>query len=221
MFHQKSRAMKYSNNKYSLLLIAWAVFTFILLPACEDDNDESDDNNGNPEAWEPYDLKAGTSYDYEFEFLEDNEVSSEGTVNIEVGNPEVTITTTIDDNEMEQVYDSSDEISQNFITGIGQTPLAGFLYQPLWTGAFSGQELKTGANWSFSSNEGSIYFEVTGKDSYAGIEGYVIEAEFTDGSETTATWKTCISYDLPLPLMTWVSDEIGDEYLIELTSYNE
>jgi len=37
----------------------------------------------------------------------------------------------------------------------------------------------------------------------------------------TATWETCISYDLPLPLMTWVSDEIGDEYLIELTSYNE
>lgn len=212
--------MKYSNNKFSVLLIIWALFAFISLPACEDDEDETNDKE-NPETWEPYDLKAGTSYDYEFEFQENDEVASEGTVNIEVGNPEVTITTTIDGNEMEQMYDSSDEISENFIAGISQTPLAGLLYQPVWTSAFTGQDLETGASWSFSSNDGSIYFEVTGKDNFAGIEGYVIEAEFTDNSETTATWETCISHDLPLPLMTWVSDESGDIYLLELTSYSD
>ena len=212
--------MKYSDNKFSVLLIIYALFAFVSLPACEDDKNETNDNN-NSETWEPYDLKAGTSYNYEFEFLENNEVSSEGTVNIQVGNPEVTITSTIDGSEMEQMYNNSDEISQNFITGISQTPLGGFLYQPLWTGAFSDQELETGASWSFSSNEGSIYFEVTGTNSFAGIQGHVIEAEFTDGSETTAMWETCITYDLPLPLMTWVSDENGDEYLIELTSYSD
>lgn len=213
--------MKYSNNKFSIFLFALAIFSFFALPACEDENDETNDDNNNAETWDPYDLKAGTSYDYEFEFLENNEVSSEGTVNIQVGDPEVTIITTIDGNEMEQMYNNSDDINQNFITGISQTPLAGFLYQPLWTGAFTGEELETGATWSYSTNEASISFEVTGTDSYAGIHGYIIEAEFKEGSETTATWETCISYDLPLPLMTWVKDENGEEYMIELTSYSD
>ncbi|MFW5754300.1 MAG: hypothetical protein ACOCV9_05805 [Marinilabiliaceae bacterium] len=213
--------MKYSKNKYSVLMIAWALIVSVSFSACEDENDETTEDDNNAETWESYDLKAGTSYDYEFEFTEDNEVTSEGTVTIEVEDPEVTITTTIDGDETEQTYDSSDEISQNFISGIEESPVDEFLYQPMWTGAFSDQELETGANWSFSADDGSIYFEVTGTDSYADIEGYVIEAEFTDGSETTAMWETCITHDLPLPLMTWVSDEEGDHYLIELTSYSD
>ena len=212
--------MKNYNNKTALLLLGWAVIAFVSFTGCEDSENGENDENGESQIWEPYELKAGTSYDYDFEFLENDEITSAGSVNIEAGDPEVTITTTIDGEEITQVYNTSDDLDDNFITGISQTPLAGFLYQPIWLGAFTGQDIETGATWSYSSNEGSVQFEVTGKDTYAGIEGHVIEAVFTDGNSTT-TWETCISYDLPLPLMTWVTDDNNNEYIIELTSYSE
>ncbi|WP_016775578.1 hypothetical protein [Anaerophaga thermohalophila] len=102
------------------------------------------------------------------------------------------------------------------------TPLAGFLYQPLWMGAFTNQEIKTGASWSYEADGNTLSFVVTGTDEYAGYEGYVIEATFQgDDFEGTAEWETCINFDLPLPLMTDVTTGEGETFYIELTGYTE
>lgn len=208
------------NQSFSLILLALSFIFAVSFSACEDENDTNDNDDDFTE-WEPYDLKANTAYDYDFEFTEGDEETSGGSVSIAIGDPDVEVSWNVGDQTYENTYDSEDNIEDNFIGAISQTPLAGFLYQPLWFGAFSGQEIKTGASWSYSAQDSSIEFEVTGTDTYAGEEGYVVMAVFEDESGATATWETCVSSDVPLPLMTSVTDEDDDHYFIELTNYEE
>lgn len=214
--------MKKQRTIYQILGMAMAVFVMIFLPSCDDENAEDAITEEEMENWEPYDLKANTSYDYDFEITEEGNESSSGSAHIKVGDPEVEISGTFNGEEFSNSHNMSEEISENFISAISMTPLAGFMYQPMWMGAFAGQEVRVGASWTYSYGGSSINFNVTGKETYAGHEGFVIITTMQDSNtEESVEWISCITSELPLPLMTQVTHSDGEKYYMELTNYEE
>ena len=218
--YKKPFAMYHPNLKYYAMLIAMAIFTLVMFSSCEDEENGNSDN-GETEVWEPYDFTANTSFEYDYEYTD---VSSEevttGTMLIEIGDPEVTISGTIDGQDINITENISSDLEDNFISAVSKTPLAPVLYQPYWTGGFSQQELRVGASWSYSYGGSSISFEVTGKDTYAGYEGFTIETIIQDDGETI-TMNTCVNPDLPVALMVSVEEAGGDTYWVEMTNYED
>jgi len=212
--------MNHQNPKYSLLLIAVAIFALVIFSSCEDE-DNGNSQNEETEVWEPYDFSPNTSFEYDYEFFDASlDETSSGTLLIEVGDPEVTISGTIDGEDFNVTENTSSSIEDNFMGAVSKTPIALVLYQPYWSGAFSDQELEVGASWSYSYGGSSISFEVTGTDTYAGYEGYTIETIYQSDGETV-TVSSCVNPDLPVALMVNFEEGGGDTYRVELTSYEE
>src|SRR6056297_1543829 len=154
--------MKYQNLKFPLTFIALAILVLVMCSSCEDENN-GDSQNDETEVWEPYAFTPNTSFEYDYEYTDASlKQTSSGTFLIEVGDPEVTISGTLDDEEFSVTENTSSDVSENFISAVSKTPLAMVLYQSYWTGAFSGLELKVGASWSFSYGGSSMSYEVTG-----------------------------------------------------------
>lgn len=212
--------MKNQNSKYSLVLIVLAIFTLVMFSSCEDeDNGGSQDDE--TEVWEPFDFSPNTSFEYDYEFFDASlEETSSGTLLIELGDPEVTISGTIDGEDFNVTENNSSNLEDNFIAAVSKTPIGLVLYQPYWAGAFSGQELRVGTSWSYSYGGASMSFEVTGKDQYAGYEGFVTETVYQAEGESITT-TSCVHPDLPVALMVNIEDSGGDTYRVELTSYEE
>jgi hypothetical protein len=61
---------------------------------------------------------------------------------------------------------------------------------------------------------------VTGTDTYAGYEGYILETIYQSDGETV-TVTSCVNPDLPVALMVRMEEEGGDRYHVELISYEE
>lgn len=59
------------------------------------------------------------------------------------------------------------------------------------TGFYGGRSLQVGQSWSYSSQQGSVSFEVTGTDSYAGVECFVSKASVNG----TVIHEACVSPD--------------------------
>lgn len=216
-------AMILSSIKNSRVLLILAFFAFTALTACEDENDTTDDaeENGNQEkVWEPYQVKANTSFDYKFVQKENDDTVSSGNVVIDIGDPVVTISGEIDGQELSYTGESSSDVQENFESAMNFSPHAAMLYEPFWASAFTEQEIEIGNNWSYSAEGKSITFEVTQTDNYAGLEGKVVEIELDDGSGDTQSWTACVNPDVPLALMTRIIDG-EEEYYLELTNYEE
>jgi len=212
--------MNHQNPKYSLLLIAVAIFALVMFSSCEDE-ENGDPENAETEVWEPFEFTPNTSFEYDYEYNDvSQEETSSGTLLIEIGDPEVTISGTIDGEDFSVTENTSSELEDNFFAAVGKTPIAGVLYQPYWSGAFSEQELEVGASWSFSYGGTSMSYEVTGTDSYAGYEGYTIEAIYQADGETI-TITTCVNPELPVALMVNFEEGGGDTYRVELTNYTD
>lgn len=202
------------------------VFAFT---ACDDtDNDgEPDPGNGNGngdnnEIWEPYKFKENTTYEYDYVITEEEETTMSGTAHIQIGDPEVTVNWNMNDEDYETVVNQSDDIADNYVQAIASTPLAGILYQGQWAFIFTGNELAVGNSWDYESDDGTMYFEVTGKESYAGIEGFIMEMYWDDNAEDVVTWESCIAPEMSLPLMSYMDDtESETTMLVELTNYQE
>lgn len=212
--------MNNPNLKYSAIFIALSIFALVMFSSCEDEENGNSDND-EAEVWEPYDFSPNTSFEYDFEYTDVslNDTSS-GTLLIEIGDPEVTISGTIDGEELSVTENVSSDLEDNFISAVSKTPLAPVLYQPYWTGGFTEQELSVGASWSYSYGGNSISFEVTGTDTYAGYEGYTVETIVQDDGETI-TMNTCVNPELPVALMVDVEEAGGDTYWVELINYEE
>lgn len=212
--------MKYQNLKYPLTFIVLAIFALVMFSSCEEE-DNNDPENDETEVWEPYAFTPNTSFEYDYEYNDvSQEETSTGTFLIELGDPEVTISGTLDGEDFSVSENTSSDLSENFISAVSKTPLAMVLYQSYWTGAFSGQELEVGASWSFSYAGASMSYEVTGTDSYAGYEGYTIETNYqSDGEEVTI--NSCIHPDLPVALMVNMEEGGGDTYRVEMTNYED
>ncbi len=208
----------YKNIQDPVFLFAFIFFAIALLPACDDDN--GDDDNGEEKIWKPYEVKANTAYEYDFEQRQNNEVISSGSARIDIEDPEVIITGTIDNEDFSVTSNTYDDVNDNFISAISMTPLGPFLYQPILLGAFTNQNIKIGNTWSYTYEGNTISFSVTGEDEYAGYTGYVIETTYQD-EEETIVWNSVVNPDIPLPLMTHIEYDNGLEYYIEITSFED
>ncbi len=215
--------MLYQNIKFLRFFMLLALGGMLFFTSCEEDDEtnENGDDNTNGEVWEPYQVKANTSYSYDFERKENEQVVSTGSVQIDIGDPEVEVTGTVNDDNFNFTNNASTNVEENFAAAVLQTPIGGIVYQPHWSSAFMNQEIEVGASWSFSYDDNSVSFEVTGTDSYAGIEGFIIETIVEEESEGTIIWETCVSPDVPLALMTNVNYGDGMEDTFELTNYSE
>ena len=94
----------------------------------------------------------------------------------------------------------------------------GSLLVPLttMTGFYQGQTLQAGQSWSYSTEEGTASFEVTGSDSYAGVECSVTEASVNG----TVVHEACVSPDRGLAPYVAYYDESGTlTFEMELASY--
>ncbi len=212
--------MKYSVFTFRNVLMFITLFSFSFFVACSDDDLEVE--NGEDAVWEPYQVKSNTSFRYDYDERDNDEVISEGTINIIVGDPEVEITGTIDGQDLYLKENDSDDVTENFVDAIKMTP-AGFLYNPFWESAFMGQDLEVGSKWSYPFGGISYEFEVTGTAEYSGYEGYLVELIYVNESGKTDSWHSCINEDIPLALMTHVilDHDNPEEYYMELTNYEE
>jgi hypothetical protein len=212
--------MKKQHLKYYLVYMAMAVIALVVLSSCEDEGN-GDSENGETEVWEPYNFSPNTSFEYDYEYNDvSQEETSSGTLLIEIGDPEVTISGTIDGEPFSVTENTSSDIEDNFFAAVSKTPIALVLYQPYWSGAFSGQDLEVGASWSYSYGGTSMSYEVTGTDTYAGYEGYTIETIYQSDGETI-TVTTCVNPGLPVALMVNFEEAGGDTYRVELTNYSD
>jgi|AntRauTorckE6833_2_1112554.scaffolds.fasta_scaffold10277_2 hypothetical protein len=206
----------------SLIFVSLALT--VSFTGCDDDSDNGegpDDGNGNGnQQWEPYKFHPNTTYEYDYTITDNGETTNSGRVQVEIGDPKVTVSWNMDGSIYDTEVNQSDNILENYIQAVASTPLAGVLYQGQWSVIFTNNELETGNSWSYESDEGTMLFEVTGKDSYAGIEGFVLEMFWQDGEEGNVTWESCITPDLPLPLMSYIHDiESDNAFHVELTDY--
>lgn len=199
------------------------IFNLSLLFDCSEDDEEPEKiDNGEEEVWKPYQVKPNTSFQYEYEKKESDELVSSGIININVGNPEVVITGTIDGQDLNIEKNNSDNVTENFEDAIELTP-AQLLYNPTWEEAFMDQDLEVGNSWLYPFGDVYYEFEVTGTDTYAGYEGYLVEIIYDDGFGNTDRRNACINENIPLSLMTRYIDNISspEEYYFELISYEE
>ncbi|MCF8307920.1 MAG: hypothetical protein K9I68_02810 [Bacteroidales bacterium] len=218
--------MRLRNFKYLSFFIALTFFGFTALTSCEEDssNDPNGNNNGTEKTWEPYKFDPNVSFTYEFYTMENGEEQSSGTIEIMIQDPAVEVNATIDGEFYSFSSDSHDAISENFQEAVNNTPAGIVIYQPYWENAFADQVIEEGASWSYNFEDGSVSFEVTGTDTYAGIEGYVVEYDIQNDSGENAMWELCANLGMSLPLMSHVesSDDSNSEtFHLELTDYQE
>jgi len=193
-----------------------AIFSLSFFIACEDDDtDENDENQ--TETWEPYQVEPNTVFEYDYEKKENDTLCATGDFRIEVGDPKVTITGTIDGQDFEVIRDDSDDPVENFENALTSHPYTSVLYYNVWPSEFDPEEVEVGDSWSYSYGGESLSFNVTGKDTYAGHEGYVVKMEYEDESKTKS-WEACVNKNIPLALMTRIIDD-KEEWYFELTNY--
>lgn len=211
--------MNYLNLKPPSIILIMAVFALSFFIACEEDDDTDENDENQTEAWEPYQVKPNTSYDYDYEKSENDSVVSEGKFTIEVGDPEVTITGTIDGETLEISRNTSDEPEENFEEVITSNPYTGVLYHTAWPSEFDPEEVEVGDSTSYTYGGETLSFIVSPKETYADYEGYVVKMEYQDES-ISQSWEVCVNKNVPLTLMTRIIDN-EEEWYFELTNYEE
>jgi hypothetical protein len=90
------------------------------------------------------------------------------------------------------------------------------MYTPMtW---YADQDLTVGNEWSIATDDGTMRFEVTGTDTYAGVQCYATEVTI-DG---TTQHESCISPDLGLaPYSAWYDENGALQVKIELVNFEE
>lgn len=221
--------MRKLNINFLNYFTAFLMALLLPLSACDDDDDaepsngDGDDNGGNNgvEKWEPYDFQDHTSatMTYEFEFQDDGENVLSGTSTIEIEDPAVTVTIITNGEESVFSSNSHDNIEDNFSQVVNQSPyLGGILFGGSYPLIFDDQELYVGASWSMNFDNNSIDLEITGKETYAGVEGYLAEYTFENEEGRIATYDICVNPEVPLPLMIEMQEE-QDYYHLVMTNY--
>lgn len=210
-------------------IFSMVLLVSVSLTSCSDD-DESTPDAGNDDAdndlsdlvWDPYKFNANTYFAYSFSMEQGDEYQMQGTAEIIIEDPAVTIKYVVNGDEVESTVNNSDDISVNYQNAVTVTPLGGILYQGQWITMFSGNDLEVGNSWNFDSDDGTMHFEVSGTESIAGIEGKLIEMDLTKDGETQMIWSTVVNTEIPLPLKSHIEDYRDNFiYTVELTDYQE
>lgn len=217
--------MRHLKISYFSVFTALAFFT--LLPSCDKDDDANNDGNGNDnggsgeeKVWVPYDFEDHNTaiFSFTYEGIEDGEVESEGYVDIEINDPAVTISGEFDGEQITFTSDGHDQISQNFMQVMSGTPFYAAFYTSFWPAVFGGENIAVGASWTYSNDDINVSTDITGEDTYGGIEGYVVEIAVEENNNETAYYDLCINTDMPVPIMTQF-EQGNMRYRVELTDY--
>ena len=116
---------------------------------------------------------------------------------------EVQVSLSMGEMSSQQTFTGSRQAVQRQLLG----SQAGAFLAPLttMTGFYGSRSLQVGQSWSHSSQQGTVSFEVTGTDSYAGVECSVSQASLNG----TAVHEACVSPDRGLAPYTAYYDETG------------
>ncbi len=201
------------------LIALTAAFSLAFFSCSSDGGTDPDDNDNNGESWEPYQFEPNTTFHYDLT-TEIEGKDSTGELSVYIKNPAVEITWVWDGEEGSSEYAVEDNIKDNFTFAASGTPFPHLLHNYTWAlGYGQGKDLKVGNHWSWSHAGVSYSFNVTGKEEYAGMSGYVVETEITDSNEGEEFFfLACINPDIALPLMNiWEGKSEQDEFYYKMT----
>ncbi|WP_435358986.1 hypothetical protein [Haloarchaeobius sp. DFWS5] len=168
--------------------------------------------------WEPFDFDEPAKYTYDVY----TEGDGEGTLVLdvqEVSGDTITVKT---------VYEMAGERYESTFTGTKENVQGQMMMNPagiilmttmIQPGAwYAGQDLEVGTQWSYSTQEGSASFEVTGTETVAGVECY--HSEMTVNS--SVMYEGCFAPQLGLAPYTAYYEEDGTLSMeLELVSYEK
>lgn len=109
----------------------------------------------------------------------------------------------------------SDIQGQLIMSPAGSFAMLG-IFSPMF-GYYDGQQLAVGEQWSYSTDQGSMSFAITGTDNYAGVDCYTSEIRLND----SVMHEACFSPDLGLAAYTaWYEEDTGNvEMRMELVEF--
>lgn len=168
-------------------------------------------------AWHEFQFDHPVKYSYDTYMKGDGEGTLTWEVT-EVDGDEVTVA--VDYQTSETSYQSTVSGSKDTVRGqLMMSPAGAFMIVAIFSptlGYYEGQPLEVGTGWSYTTDEGSASFKITGTDSYGGVDCYVSEMT-VDG---TLLHKGCFSPDLALAASSVYYDDTGEMTAkLELTSY--
>ncbi|KXA88701.1 hypothetical protein AKJ62_04640 [candidate division MSBL1 archaeon SCGC-AAA259D14] len=183
---------------------------------------DNEENKEETEAWSAYEYEEGEFYEYSItDYTQEPNVKGTISWSIEsVDGDQVEVHIKYEQTEPQSlvVYEGTVTGSKDSV-GIN-TPAGAFVGMAYtWSNEFSEEGFAVGSSWSVTV-EGTTYTaEVTGKETYAGQESYVVEIT-VDG---TTVYKSAVSIDLALPTYIAIyNEDTGDiEFEIELQEYSK
>lgn len=132
------------------------------------------------------------------------------------------LTVTVDYAVGETEYSSTVSGTKETIQGqLMMSPAGPFMmlgiFSPMF-GYYEGQQLSVGKQWSFNSGRGSMSFEITGTDSYAGVDCYASELRINE----SVMHEACFAPNLGLAAYTaFYDEETGSvDMRMELVEYS-
>ena len=183
------------------------------------------------ENWKPFEVQPGDFFKYKTTITNEDGSVEEGWFTINVipeDNDLVTVEAAGEsgDNSFSfSITDSrEDALSKTMMQMMmnpSSTHVISTIYSPFLGGgafqmALSTGQIKVGNKSSYSSDGHSMSTEVTGKKTYAGIEGFVIRSEIDGQLES----EVCLSPNFPLSLMSHMKmdSQVFESELVEYTS---
>lgn len=160
--------------------------------------------------WRAWQFAAGQSFKYEFDIVSDGENQggwySMAFTDAGGGNLNLAYEGSFGGNDFSGTVVVSAENPVDDLMGGNLHPFAMLCFLPMFTldwGALAEEEWAVGNSWSWSGPEGEVSYEVTGTETYAGLEGYAIEWRL-DGELIT---KVVVSRAASICLYMWMGED--------------
>jgi hypothetical protein len=153
-------------------------------------------------SWEPYKFQGAATY--KFRITQPDDEASQPILysfdvrpaagNAEDGRPQWRVTTTIERVMPQDEVESSAVFGMSPVLALAPTLMAG---SPLFAGMLGQMDLSVGEKMSFF---GAGRAEVTGKETVAGVEGFVCQLYMKQGEEMQRVAELVVNPDLAFPL---------------------
>ncbi len=189
----------------------------------ETNNDETEegteDDTSEASTWDPYNFDKEVHYKYSFSLEDDSGILNWDVTS--VSGDQVTIETEVNI-EGGTTYTNSfsgdkDSVRDKLMTSPSGSFIATSLYSPMVT-KFAEGELTEGNIWEVTTPQQTVKIEITGKETYSGIEGYVGQVKI-DG---VVVFESTIAKDLGFPTHVAGYNKDGEkEFEFVLEEYSE
>ncbi|QLG50428.1 hypothetical protein [Natrinema halophilum] len=176
-------------------------------------------DGGGDATWKPFEFDRPVTYTYDVYSPDDGAGTLVWDVT-DVTDDGATVTVRYDTTETQfetTVTGTKDDLQSELL----MTPAGPFIVTTIFSptmAQYEGRSLTVGNEWSYSSSDGSMRFEVTERQSYAGVDCFASVTEI-DGQ---TVHEGCFSPELELAPHTAYYDEDGDRtYEMTLVSVEE